>query len=191
MGNALEVAEAVQVLRGDALSPESLRFRTHCVDLGSLTLLAAGKADSEASATAMAEECLTSGRALRKFQVWATAQGARVDITDPGFQMPEAPVIKSYPADRTGWLERLDARAFGQAVVRLGGGRKRKEDSIDLRAGVELHAHVGSRISTGDRLFTVHATDEETADKVAGRILAEVTISPNEISERPLVIDRY
>jgi pyrimidine-nucleoside phosphorylase len=189
MGNSLEVREAVEVLRGDPLTPEAARFRTLCLKLAGLTLQASGVCKSEEEGHRLAEERLTDGGALTKFRQWCDAQGATADVASESFRFERAPCVKTYNATANGWIERLDAQTFGRGVVRLGGGRKRKEDLIDVRVGIELHVHVGSVIRNGEPIFTIHATDEETADKVAGRTMEGVAISEQRVVERPLVLD--
>ena len=191
MGNALEVREAVSVLRGDKLSSESERFKILCLKLAGLTLEACGSAKDIEGGCKLAEQRLADGSALEKFRQWCEAQGATKDVTDQGFAFEPAPCIKTYKAPSNGWVARLDAQTFGRGVVRLGGGRKRKEDLIDIRVGIEVHTHVGREIVKGDPLFTIHATDEETADKVAGRTMEGVAISQEPTPERPLILDTF
>ncbi len=191
MGNALEVKEAVDVLANRIGSEQVGRFRSLCIELAGLTLEASGLKDSLVEGRKTAEESLTSGAALTKFQEWCEAQGATEDVTSPDFSFVKAPFVKTYPASSGGWVADLDAQAFGRGVVRLGGGRKRKEDLIDLRVGMELHASVGQKVAKDAPLFTIHATDEETANKVAERTFEKIQIVERPQPERPLILDLY
>lgn len=183
VGNALEVAEALDVLQGKAASPATERFRAHCVELSALTLEAAGVATDREAARAKVEEALRSGAADAKAQEWFYAQGA-----DKGFVLPEAPVRRTIAAKSSGWISRIDAETVGRTVVHLGGGRQRKEDAIDLRVGVVLSAPVGTKVEKGDVLATIHAADEPAADAALGRIAGAIQVAPFEVPEVPPIL---
>jgi pyrimidine-nucleoside phosphorylase len=190
-GNALEVKEAVEILTNRATQPAVLRFRTLCIELAALTLQACGLKDSPEDSRKAAEGCLAEGKALEKFQIWCEAQGATVDVTAPDFAFEPTPLVKSYPAAKSGWISKMDAQTVGRGVLRLGGGRKRKEDLIDPRVGMEIHAPVGSRVTQGEPLFTIHATDEDTAEKVAGRTFEGIAIADAQVEPKPLILDLF
>jgi pyrimidine-nucleoside phosphorylase len=184
-GNALEVVEAIRFLRNDPGSPQEERFRSLCHDLAGLTLQAVGMGDRSAS-----EEAVRSGRALEKMRVWFEAQGAAEDVISEPERLPRARTVRLIENPHgAGWVERMDANTVGQGVVRLGGGRKRKEDLIDPGVGIVLRAHVGCRVEAGQPLFEVHASDEATLEKVAARVLQGITVSPEPVPERPLVLE--
>src|SRR5579871_5234204 len=143
VGNALEVAEALRVLRNQPLAGPERRFEMLCLQLARNTLRAAGvEADPEAM--------LRSGKALAKAEAWFEAQGARA--MDPQVQaLTETPV--SAPA--SGYLAKLDAGAVGELVLDLGGGRRRKEDQVDLQVGVVVNKTVGEPVQAGEPVVTI------------------------------------
>jgi thymidine phosphorylase len=137
----------------------------------------------------VAEEAIRSGIAVEKMREWFEAQGATKDVVSNLDLFPRAPIVKPIlNTVREGWIGKADARTIGIGVMRLGGGRKRKEDTIDISVGIEMKCHVGAKSSLGDPLFIIHAQDEETADKVAQRTLAGIEISADRTEEIPLIL---
>ncbi|MCW2680246.1 MAG: deoA, partial [Frankiales bacterium] len=133
IGNALEVAEAVEVLQGGG--PDDLR--EVCLAVATEMLALGGVHEDPAPA-------LTDGRALAVWEQMVRAQGG-----DPAAALPTAPHSEVVEAPRDGWLSRLDALAVGTAAWRLGAGRARKEDDVDPGAGVVLGAALGERVAKG------------------------------------------
>lgn len=150
VGNALEVAEARAVLRGDDLTPPVARFRELCVALADLALDAVGRAPE-------AEAVLADGRAWAKAREWFSAQGADWEAWSPS----PAPRTREIVAERDGVVARVDARAVGLAAVALGAGRQVKTDVIDPRVGLVLLAGVGDRVARGQPVATVHLADRD------------------------------
>lgn len=179
VGNALEVREAWETLQPGA--PES-RFKELCVYLAGETLVAVGWAKSQAEGQATAEARLADGSALAKAQLWIEAQGGTLD---PDL-LPRAPHVEEIVAPSNGWVERVDARAIGQAVVDLGGGRQRKEDVIDPTVGIEVLVQVGDQVAKDQPLLRVHSSASQTSE-VAGA----VSISASAIQPRPLILGRH
>ena len=176
VGNALEVREAWDVLNGATLAPPVGRFRELCLDLAGLALEAAGVPNRAA-------EVLDSREAAARFEAWLRAQGASA------LGLPRAPVVRTLPAPRDGWVERVDAALVGEAVVDLGGGRKRKEDAIDPRVGVVLRAGVGTRVAAGDTLAEVHAADDAAAEEAARALEVAFGFSDSEVGGRAALIE--
>jgi pyrimidine-nucleoside phosphorylase len=157
VGNSLEVMEAASVLTGNEVS----RFAELCVDLAALTLVAAGATWDLGSGRTRAEEALANGVALKKAEQWFEAQGADPSHLVRPDKFSRSPVWNRVEADRDGWVSQIHAETVGHVVIALGGGRMKKEDSIDPTVGVELHAEVGEQISKGQPIFTVHARNED------------------------------
>ncbi|MBI5707046.1 MAG: thymidine phosphorylase [Armatimonadetes bacterium] len=171
-GNALEVKEAIATLRG--VGPP--RFAEHCLTLASLGLMAVGKASSDEEGRRIADEAIRSGRALQKAQEWVLAQGGdgRIFADEDWLRAPIRAVV---PVNgEAGAVARVSARIVGQAVVDLGGGRKRKGDSIDPRVGIRTLIEVGSRVAPGQPLFEVHAADEASAREAADALREAVFV---------------
>jgi pyrimidine-nucleoside phosphorylase len=183
VGNALDIAEALTILRGEGHG----RLRE-------LTLLFAARAQqalmeaSEAEAAKRAEEALASGAALESFRSMIEAQGGdpRV-VDDPGSVLPTAPHVRPLLADAEGTVATMDAEAIGRASVMLGAGRLRKGDAIDPAVGIVLHAKIGDRLEPDQPIGEIHARDSATADAAATRVLAALSLSDEAIEPPPLV----
>jgi pyrimidine-nucleoside phosphorylase len=182
VGNALEVREAIETLRGGG--PED--FREHCLHVAGHLLLLAGKAPSLRAAKAAAERALASGEGLGKFRALVQAQGGDVRYVDEPDRLPRARVVREAAAPRGGWVARVDAREVAEAVVALGGGRAKKGDPIDHSVGVVVTKKVGDGVEKGELLFTVHATTDEAAAAAQARVLAAHRISRSRVQRLPL-----
>ncbi|MBA3552713.1 MAG: thymidine phosphorylase [Actinobacteria bacterium] len=182
IGNALDVAEAVRVLRGEEegrLRDLSLTFAAEAVSL--LT----GRPRDEARAAA--ERALDKGDAAESFARMVAAQGgdARV-VEDPWGVLPSAPIRVDVPAP-FGYLAGVDAEALGRAAVGLGAGRVHKGDRVDPAVGVEFCATVGDRLG-GDRpLAVVHGRDGSSSAIAAERVRAAILVSDEEPAPSPLI----
>lgn len=148
VGNALEVGEALAILRNEPLSPPSRRFKDLVLKLAEIALETTGiKADSS--------EALTSGKAYEKAEAWLRAQGAtQVDPT------AEMMVETTLTAPKSGYLAKLDAGEIGRIVQQLGGGRAKKADIIDLQVGARIHALVGDQVQAGQPIATLYSRNE-------------------------------
>ncbi|MBX3120443.1 MAG: thymidine phosphorylase [Fimbriimonadaceae bacterium] len=181
VGNALEVKEAIRVLKG----VESGRFQTLCLELAGLTLCACGKAASQEEGKAMALNALIHGEALDKAKVWFAAQGGDMSVFETE-DWELAQHVVEVRAEQEGWVEKIDAQMIGQAVVDLGGGRKTKSDEIDPSVGIVLKVEVGSKVGKGDVLAEVHARLSQ-ADE-ARSVQEAILISEAEVAARPLIL---
>lgn len=167
VGNALELKEAIATLQGSG--PDD--FREHCLIVAAHMLLLGGKAAGEAQARHIGEDALDSGRAWEKFRDLVIAQGGDVSTIDNPLRLPIARLVDKIPSPRSGYLSQLDARLVGETVVSLGGGRARKEDSIDHSVGVIVHHKVGDWVNAGQPLFTVHANDKKSQARASQQLL--------------------
>lgn len=174
-GNALEVAEAVEVLAGGGPA-----------DVVELTLALAREMLAQAGIHDIDPgEALADGRAMDHWRAMIAAQGG-----DPDAPLPEARHRETVTAAGSGTLTRLDAMAVGRAAWRLGAGRARQGDPVQLGAGVEMHAKPGDAVATGQPLFTLH-TDTPGAIPVAlDTLRAGYTIGSGPHTPTPLVLDR-
>ncbi|GAB3475575.1 thymidine phosphorylase [Nocardiopsis coralliicola] len=175
VGNALEVAEALEVLAGGG--PADLVRLT--VELGREMLAAAGMGGAKDPADALAD-----GTAMDAWRALVRAQGG-----DPDAPLPRAAERREVLATETGTLAGLDAYRIGVAARRLGAGRVRKEDPVSAGAGITLHAKPGDEMRAGRPLFTLHADDPDRFDAAAEALAgAATTASPS--APLPLIIDR-
>lgn len=166
VGNALEVAEAIQVLQRRA-GAASARFEVLCVELVAHALLLVGLEANLCEARRRARESLTGGKALDVFRRIVQAQGGDVRVLDDISLLPQAPVKLPVSVSEVGYIHAIDARRVGLLAVRLGAGRSRKEDTIDHTVGIRVLRHVGDHVEPSLPVAEVHARDEETARQVA------------------------
>ncbi len=182
IGNALDVAEAVAILRG-----EDGRLRE-------LTLLFATEAQARllgieaGEARERAERSLADGAALETFRRMVEAQGGDPRVADdPGAVLPRAPVVLPIVAEADGYLARVDAEAVGRVSADLGAGRRRKGDPVDPAVGIVLRPKVGDALHRGEAIGEVHARGEAEARAAAARVLGALTVSPEPVTPPPLV----
>jgi pyrimidine-nucleoside phosphorylase len=184
VGNALEVAEALEVLRGGG--PPDLRQL--CLELAAWMFQMGGASDSLPEARKTAAQLIDSGRALEKFRQMVELQGGKPSVIDQPSQLPQARSCREVVSPRTGWVKAIESEAIGIACVVLGGGRERKEDSVDPSVGIVLHKKVGDAVSAHESLATVHYNSESRASRSQQLIRESYQIShapPRE--RRPLV----
>jgi pyrimidine-nucleoside phosphorylase len=175
-GNSLEVIEAVELLSPATASGADTRLFTLSAALATNALMLAEGISEEAAATRV-QSVLESGAAFDAFKSVIAAQGGDTRVLDDTSRFPSAPVIKQVTAKHSGYIARIPARAIGDCVVQLGGGRAVKTDAIDHRVGIETHVHVGDSITAGDVLFTVHAAMDSAATAVEHALTNIVAIS--------------
>ncbi len=187
VGNALEVAEAVGVLRGDDRS----RLRELAVSFAARALETL-EGSEHAAAVSAAESALDGGEALERFRRMVEAQGGDSRVVDePWDVLPGAPVVMPLLIDRSGVLAAVEADEIGLASSALGAGRIRKGDPIDPSVGIVVRPKVGDRLETGDRIGEIHARDESAAAGAARRVLAALTLADSPVEPRPLLYGWY
>jgi thymidine phosphorylase len=177
-GNALEVAESVEVLAGGGPA-----------DVVELTLLLARHMLELVGIDADPAEAIGSGRAMDHWRRMIRAQGG-----DPDAPLPRAPIVETLTADRDGVVTRCDALAIGRAAWRLGAGRATKDDPVSAAAGIEVLAKPGDEVRAGDPLLRLHAEDTGRLDAALPLLTGAepaVIVSPpgTAFSRLPLVVD--
>jgi len=181
VGNALEVREAVAMLRG-AGPPD---FTELVLGSAGRLLAMSDLGVDEHEGRRRAEAAVTSGEALAAYGRWIAAQGGDPDEG----RLPRAPVIQPVPAVATGYVTELHGLGIGRAAVHLGAGRSRKEDPVDHATGVVCLAKCGDRVETGQPLAEVHARDRAGAAHAVAEVAACYAIGPEPPSARPLVLE--
>lgn len=182
VGNALEVREAIQTLRGEG--PEDLTEL--CVGLGSKMLVLGGVAADESEARDRLLDAIASGRALDTFRAWVHAQGGDERIADDPELLALAPVVRDVTTDREGYVAGFDAEGVGRAAMALGAGRARKEDDIDLGAGLVMVHKIGDRVHPGDVIATLYTGDESRIKDADERFCAALRLSSDPVEPPPL-----
>jgi pyrimidine-nucleoside phosphorylase len=184
IGNALEVIEVVEVLRGEG--PEDLR--QVCLELAGWMLHLGGVADTVAEGKKQSEKLISSGKALDKFRQLVALQGGDLRAIDDPKKLPQAQHTMILSSPKNGYLAALQCEQVGTACVILGGGRERKEDSVDPAVGIVLHKKVGDPVSSGEALATIYYNAEARALR-ARQLLEQsyqITDSPAH-EKRPLI----
>jgi pyrimidine-nucleoside phosphorylase len=186
IGNASEIAESIAVLAGEG--PADLVEVT--LALGVEMLMVAGVASDPPTAREMLEATRGDGRALEMLGKVIEAQGGDPAVIENPALLPQAPQRAEVAAERSGYVQRLEARRLGLAAMRLGAGRERKEDTIDPGVGITLLRKPGDQVSAGDPVLTLAyrhpARLHEALAVLAGAV--EIGDRPPELG--PLVIDR-
>ena len=155
-GNALEVEEAIEGLRGSG--PADLMAVTYA--LGVEMLLLVGVAATPDEARRRLEASVSSGRALETFARVIEAQGGNPKVVeDPGV-LPQARAVEVYRADRSGVVSAVEPRRLGRAIVELGGGRAKVEDAVDPTVGFVITVKPGDPVRAGEPIASVFARDE-------------------------------
>ena len=182
VGNALEVKEAIEALKGGGPAD----FLEHCLHVSSHMLTIAGKTKELPEARRLAQRAVSDGSALEKFRVLVQAQGGDVSYVDQPEKLPKARLIDAVPSPRSGWLAEVGARAIGEASVALGAGRASKSDRIDHAVGILIYHKVGDHVERGAPLFSVHANDETKQDSARQQVLAAHVFSDRQVAPLPL-----
>jgi len=187
-GNAVEVVNAVEFLTGDHRDP---RLEEVTLSLADEMVLSAGLAADRQTARAMTRGALDDGRAAECFARMVTGLGGPADfVENHRSHLPQAPVIRDIRVADSGFVERIDTRDIGLAVVALGGGRTRPQDSIDLAVGLTDLAARGASVDAGDAIARVHARDHAAADRAEKAVLAAYRLSAAAVVLEPPVIER-
>ena len=182
VGNALEVREAIETLRGEG--PEDLTEL--CLVLGSKMLVLGRVAETEPEARVKLEMSLASGSALDTFRTWVAAQGGDRRVADDTSLLPSARESFYMVARVGGWVTGFDAEGVGRAAMILGAGRARKEDPIDPGAGLLLHVKTTDRVEEGTRLATLCTSDRSRLADAETRLREAIHVGRSEPEPPPL-----
>lgn len=183
VGNALEVREAVDCLRGGG--PEDVRRVT--LELGA-ELLGMSGAESRDEARSRLKTILASGAAVERFALGVSRQGGDPRVIEDPDRLHFAPVQHLITAEREGVVAAVDARVLGVAAVELGAGRRCLGDPVDHTVGFELHRKPGDQVSVGDPLITIHAASHEAADQVVPALNSAIELTVEPLTARPALI---
>jgi pyrimidine-nucleoside phosphorylase len=181
VGNALEVREAIETLRGGG--PQD--FREHCLTIGGKMVELAGKAGNLAAAKTLLVESLENGEAWHKFVEWITAQGGEKSQLEQPNTLPTAQFVETVGSPRSGYIAAIDAAEVGKTAVELGGGRQKKGDPIDYSVGIVCQAKVGAYLNQGEPLFVIHANAPDKLEAARQRLLAAVAWSDAPVPAPP------
>ena len=186
-GNALEIIESVECLRGLRNCGDLMNIT---LELGAEMLVLGHKASSIPEARAALLHIIDSGAAFEKFKEMAALQGAIVDALDDLSKLPRAAIAKPFPAPASGYLAKVDAESIGRAVLVLGGNRQKTDDIIDYGVGTSSLAKIGDKVEKGQPLVVVHANSQEKLAQAmayvekAFEISAQPVVAPKPIVAR-------
>jgi len=188
VGNALEIGETVAYLRNEAAEP---RLHDVVIALAGEMLALGGLALNPAAGRVSAEAALRDGRAAERFARMVTALGGPADFLErSSAHLARAAVVKACTAERSGYVAGMDARQVGVAVVALGGGRERADDTIDPSVGLANVVDVGRAVRPGDVLCLVHAASETAADAAIVLLRRAIRIGDARPTIPPIILER-
>jgi pyrimidine-nucleoside phosphorylase len=178
-GNAVEVSESIDALRGDG--PPDLMEVT--LELGAELLVLAKREATHDAARARLQKAIDSGAGLEKFREMVAAQGGDLDAP-----RPVAPA-QELPSPQSGFVVAIDTEQLGRAIIELGGGRKQLGDKLDLSVGLEMLVRLGDQVDAGQPLLRVFARTDAAA-KIRDGLLQAITIGDNRVEPPPLIVER-
>lgn len=185
VGNALEVAESIECLRGRG--PADVMEVTFA--LGEQMLLLAGVAETKDEAREKLEASIRSGAALEKLREMIAAQGGDARVIDEPQRLPQAKFQVSVVAPRAGFVRDVDAMGVALAALRLGAGRAKAEDAVDHAVGVSALVKIGERVEAGAALAVIHANDETALAAAAGMLAQAIVVGEMPTAAARLIED--
>ena len=185
IGNAIEVIEAIDLLKGNG--PKDLLELT--LTLGSNMLILAGRVKDEEEGRKLLKENIENGKALEKLKEFVKAQGGDSSYVDDVSKFPQAKYIIEVKANKSGYINKINAEKLGLIAMELGAGRATKESAIDLAVGIKLLKKRGHKVEKEDVLGYIYANDLEKANKAREDLLENVEIKNEKGKEIPLIYD--
>ncbi|MGE8204396.1 pyrimidine-nucleoside phosphorylase [Heyndrickxia sp. NPDC080065] len=182
IGNALEVKEAIDTLRGEG--PEDLTEL--CLTLGSHMVFLAGKATSLKEAREKLAEVISNGKALESFKIFLQSQGGDPEVVDDPSKLPQAKYKIELESLVDGYISEIVADEIGTAAMMLGAGRATKESIIDLAVGIVLKKKIGDQVKKGESLLTIYSNQEQIED-VKQKLYDNIKISQQKVKS-PILI---
>ena len=184
IGNALEVKEAIDTLKGEG--PEDLQEL--CLTLGSHMVFLANKATTLKEAREKLEKAIQNGAALQSLRTFLSAQGGDASVVDDPDKLPQAKYIIDVSAKEKGKVSEIVADSIGTAAMLLGAGRATKQSEIDLAVGIVLKKKIGDSVEKGEPFVTVYS-NHENIEEVKQKLYNSIKISSNDITNSPLIYE--
>lgn len=185
VGNAIEVKEAIDTLRGDG--PADLT--KHSMEVAAYMVYLAEPARTLKEAREQVRRAYKSGKAWDKFRQLVIEQGGDVSYIDDPEKLPKARIIEPVEAPRSGYLSQIHARIIGEMAVVLGAGRQKKGEPVNHAVGIEVHHKVGNYVEEGETLFTVHADTQSALEEVLPKLIDAHQWSDESVEPLPLFYD--
>lgn len=182
VGNAMEIVEAIEVLRGGGpadLREVSLTLASHMVHLSRQIPLC--------EARRQAQTVLNDGTALAKLKEWIKAQSGDPAYIDDPSRFPQSPIVRPVTAERGGYITAMHTARIGEASMLLGAGRAKADDEIDTAAGIEIKKKTGDRVEAGEILAVLHTSSEDRFTAAAARYANAIEISTTPPEKQKLI----
>lgn len=185
VGNALEVKEAIDTLRGQG--PKD--FTKLVMTLGSQMLVAANIAKDDKEATSLLQETIDNGKALDKLAAFVNAQGGDSSYVYDTNKLCKASMTDTLVAPVSGYISRIVCDEVGICSMILGGGRETKESSIDLSVGIVLHKKVGDYVKENEPLATIHSNSEEKTKECMDRLIKAYSFTQEKENQSDVILE--
>ena len=186
VGNALEVQECIEVLHGGG--PEDLRQL--CLELAAWMFFLGGVSKTVSHGKQLSAQIIASGQAFERFRQMVELQGGDIGTIDDPTRLPSAEHLVDVPSPRAGYVTAVQCEQVGTACVILGGGRERKEDSVDPSVGVEVHKKHGDKVSIGESLCTIHCHSDQQAARAKTLLEESYQIAGAAPAHKPSLVHR-
>ncbi len=186
VGNALEVQECIEVLHGGG--PADLRDL--CIDLAAWMLFLGGASKTVAQGKKASGEIIASGKAFERFRQMVELHGGDISALDDPSRLPSTEHRVEVSSRLAGYVTAIACEQVGTACVILGGGRERKEDSVDPAVGIVVHKKIGDKVSAGESLCTIHCHSGAQAARAKTMLLESYQIGPTPPAQRPPLVHR-
>jgi pyrimidine-nucleoside phosphorylase len=183
VGNALEVKEAIDTLKGEG--PEDLTEL--CLTLGAHMLVLGEKAKDAEEARKILKDIIESGKGLQKLRELVVAQGGNPAYVDDPSMFPMPAIVEPIISTEEGYVKAIKADDIGVAALVLGAGRETKESIIDLAVGIVLHKKIGDFVNKGEAIATIYANNDEKQKISANMVLDAYEIVQEKITAKPLI----
>jgi pyrimidine-nucleoside phosphorylase len=186
VGNAIEVVECFEVLNGDG--PDDLREL--CLLLSAWMFVLGGRAQGLEEGKKLAEELISTGAAREKFREMIRLHGGNPNVIDDPGLLPRAKHQAVVASPAGGYVTSIMCEHIGTACVLLGGGRQKKEDSVDPAVGIMAHKKLGDQVTAGEPLCTIHYNSADRLERARPLILGAYTISTEPRAQMPPLVYR-
>ena len=184
IGNSLEVVEAIEILKGKG--SEDLKYVAKAL---ASEIVSLSKNIPVTEAENLVSDAIKSGKALEKFKEWISHQGGNVDWIENPDLFPKAEFKVDIIAEKDCYISSMDAEEIGISSVILGAGREKKDDIIDMTAGIILNKKTGDKIKKGDKIGTLYTSNEKTIKSAKEKFLAAIEFSNEKPKEIPLIYE--
>ena len=185
VGNALEVIEAIETLKGNG--PKDLTLLT--ITLASHMLVLAKLCKNLEEAEQKVKEVIESGAAIAKLEEWISLQGGEKEAVLDYSLLPMAQFKAEVVLEHTGYVSAIDAESVGRAALVLGAGRETKESSIDLGVGIVIHKKIGDEVKLGESVATIYYNDEEKLQGALSILVDAYNLSNEKVEQLPLIYE--